>query len=309
MPKVSVIIPTYNSRSTLRKTIESILQQTESNFEIVVVDDESTDDTKEVVKSINDSRICYFYQTNKGPAGARNKGLKEARGAYIAFLDHDDLWPENYLEVMVNHLENNPEYGVVYSPITIAYSNGKIIKSYKRPAGKSGWLTIDLFKRGFVWPSAAIIRKAYLKDVFFDESLNQSYEDGDFFLRLSTQCMFLFMDNVEAIRTEHTNNFSAKVGVLPTRILVLERFYYKLGGKNIIPTNIARRRLSHACRKVAKNHRLNNNRAASVFLYKKAIKYWPFDIRLFLEFLKSIFISKSKDMNPNWRMPEILMDI
>ncbi len=282
MPKVSVIIPTFNRQNIIVETVQSVLSQTERDLEVIVVDDGSTDNTRAVIEKLTDSRVSYFYKTNAGPASARNFGLSKASGQYVAFLDHDDLWPENYLEVMLSHLENNAEFGAAYSPITLVLPDGKKAKSYKRPKGKSGWITRDLFKTGFVWTSAALIRKLALENAWFDESLKQSYEDGDFFLRLSTRTQFLFVGNVEAIKTEHASNLSAQVGVQPTRILVLERFYFYLGGDKIIPAKIARRKISHACRKVAEARRRNSNRTAAITLYKCAIKYWPVDLRLYL---------------------------
>ncbi len=309
MPKVSVIIPTYNQSSLVKETISSVLAQTEPDLEVIVVDDGSTDDTHRVVESLSDSRVSYFYKINGGPASARNFGLSKAKGEYLAFLDHDDLWPPNYLEVMVSHLENNAEFGAAYSPITVVYPDGRKAQSYKKPEGKSGQITLDLFKRGFIWPSAAVIRKSVLKKFYFDESLRRSYEDGDFFLRLSTRCQFLFVGDVAAIRREHAENFSAKVGVLPTRILVLERFHFRLGGDKLIPAGIARRKLSHVCRSVAKERRYEGNRSAAITLYKRAIKYWPLDLRLYLGLAQALLLAKKKDQMPNWQMPELLSEV
>jgi hypothetical protein len=182
---------------------------------------------------------------------------------------------------MVSHLESNSEYGAAYSPITIVYSDGSKVKSYKKPQGKSGQLTLDLFKRGFIWTSAAIIRRSVLSHFYFDESLKSSYEDGDYFLRLSTRCLFLFVGDVEAIHIEHSDSLSIKTGTLPTRILVLERFYFRLGGQKFIPARIAYRRLSHACRKVADAYQRQMSRTAALNLYVRAIKYWPMDVRLY----------------------------
>lgn len=309
VPKVSVIIPTYNCSGLLKDTIRSVLSQTEKDLEVIVVDDGSTDDTGNVVRNINDRRVRYFYKTNSGPAGARNFGLSKAQGDYVAFLDHDDLWPVNYLEVILSRLADNNEFGAAYSPITVVYPDGEKIESYKRPAGKNGWITLDLFKHHFIWPSAAIMSRSALNNIRFDESLRSSYEDGDFFLRLSTQCMFLFVGDVEAIRREHSENFSAKVGIRPTRILVLERFYYRLGGREYIPVGIARRRLSHATRKVAEANLRNGSRTAAIILFKHAIKYWPFDVRLYAGLFKALMLRKGNDPAPNWRMPEALGDI
>lgn len=293
----------------VKDTINSVLKQTEHDLEVIVVDDGSTDDTRAVIKGIKDGRVEYFYKNNGGTSSARNHGLSKAKGKYIAFLDHDDLWPVKFLAVMISHMEKNKEIGLAYSPITIMYPDGRQVKSYKAPKGKSGWLTVDLFKRGFIWTSAAVIRSSVLKGFYYDESLRRSYEDGDYFLRLSTRTPFLFVPEVEAIRRGHTENLSGQVGIQPTRILVLERFYFSLGGNKVVPPRIAKRKMSHACRKVAKARQHEGHRAAAMTLYKRAIKYRPTDLRLYLSLIQTALLSKENDPNPDWQIPESLPEV
>ncbi len=297
MQKVSVVIPTYNLSKMLKDTINSVLWQTEPDLEVIVVDDGSTDNTRAVVEGIKDSRIKYFYKDNAGTPSSYNYGFSKANGRYIAFLDHDDLWPENYLQVMLSHLDNRSEFGAAYSPITVLYPDGSKIKSYRMPKGKSGWITSELFKRGFIWNSATIIRRSVLENFRFDESLRIGCEDRDYFLRLSTRTQFLFVRDVEAIRREHQENLSKKMGLLPARILVLERFYFQLGGDKIVPASIARHSISHACHKVAKANRREANRSAAITLYKRAIRYWPVDIRLYLGLARTLLLNKKDDSN------------
>lgn len=255
MPKVSVIIPTYNRSGLVKEAIGSVLAQTEPDLEVIVVDDGSTDDTRAVVETIPDERVNYFRKDNGGSASARNLGLSKSKGEYVAFLDSDDLWPENYLEIMVSHLENNIDFGAAYSPITVVYSDGRKVRSYKRPEGKSGQITLDLFKRGFIWPSAAVFRSSVWKNFYFDEFLNRTSEDSDAFLRLSLRTLFLFVSAVEACHRISADSISTEVGATCSRMLVLERLYFRLGGDKIIPLKIARRKLSHACRKIAEDRR------------------------------------------------------
>jgi glycosyltransferase involved in cell wall biosynthesis len=309
VPKASVIIPTYNRSQMLRETMASVLAQSERDLEVIVVDDGSTDDTREVVNAFGDARARYFYKQNGGPPSARNYGLARADGRYIAFLDHDDLWPPDFLEVMVSALKRNPSFGLAYAPITLLLDDGRRIPSYKKPAGKSGWLAAELFKHGFVWTSATVMRRDILKDFRYDESLRQSYEDGDFCLRLSARAQYLFVDAVQAIKTEHTANLSREVGVQPTRILVLERFYLELGGRDIIPATVARRRLSHACRTVAEAKRAQRAKTAALTLYRRAIAYWPFDLRLYAGLARTLLLKSRSDTEPDWRMPDPLPDV
>ncbi len=309
MPKVSVIMPTYNRSSLVKETIYSVLAQTEPDLEVIVIDHGPTDDTRAVIKGIKDSRVKYFYKYSEAVGSARNYGLSKAKGQYIAFLDHDDLWPGDYLQVMLANLEKHKEFGLAYSPITVVYPDGSKVKLYKRPHGKSGWITLDLFRNSFVWTSATVIRKSVLEKIFFDEALKKSYEDGDYFLRLSMRTQYLFVDGVQVIKREHDKSWSYKIGVQPTRILVLERFYFSLGGDKIIPAKIAKRRISHAYRKVAEAWRREGSRSASITLYKRAIKYWPIDLRLYLGLGRTLLLSRKKDPNPRWQMPEPLSAI
>lgn len=125
---ISVILPVYNREKTIKQSIDSILQQTYKDFELIIVDDGSTDGTKRVIKEIGDSRIVYVYQDNSGACVARNRGIDMSRGEYIAFHDSDDTWISNKLEKQFNALikskadivickmKNINEYGIVEMP-------------------------------------------------------------------------------------------------------------------------------------------------------------------------------------------------
>jgi len=308
VPKTSVIIPTYNRSGVVKEAVSCVLAQTEPDSEIIVVDDGSVDDTRAVIENLSDSRVSYFYKTNGGPASARNFGISKARGKYIAFLDSDDFWPECYLEIMLSNLEKNCEFGATYSLITVLRSDGTEVESYKRPDGKSGWITEDLFKRSFIWPSAAIFRSSVWESFYFDELLARTSEDSDAFLRLSTLTQFSFVPEVQAFHRISSDSISADEGVACSRVLSLERFYFKLGGDKIIPAKMARRRLSHACRKVAEDRRNKKKKTAALKLYQRAIKYWPCDLRLYIGLSKTLFLDRSKDPEPSWEMPEPLDD-
>ncbi|MGB5157625.1 MAG: glycosyltransferase family 2 protein [Desulfobacterales bacterium] len=307
MPKVSVIIPTYNRSHIITNAVKSVLSQSERDLEVIVADDGSADNTRSIIMRLNDDRIRYFHKTNGGAASARNFGLSKATGRYVAFLDSDDFWPEHYLETMLKQLQINNMFGAAYSPITIVYPDGNKIKSYKRPDGRNGSIVLDLFKQGFIWPSAAVFQKSALENFYFDEALKTS-EDSDGFLRLSMHTQFLFVPDIEAFHTISRDSLSAEVGIVCTRLLVLERFYFRLDGNKIIPSHIARRRLSHACRKVAEYKRCSGERAAALGLFKHAIHYWPADIRLYIGIAKALLLNSKNDREPNWKMPGPLGD-
>jgi glycosyltransferase involved in cell wall biosynthesis len=131
MLNVSVVIPTYNSAHLLDDALQSVLEQTYKDFEIIVVDDGSTDNTSEVVSKYND-KLHYFRVDNRGPAKARNYGISKATGKYIAFLDADDKWLPTKLEKQVSMFEQNPEFGMVFTENSLFDAKG----IYKNSLGK-----------------------------------------------------------------------------------------------------------------------------------------------------------------------------
>lgn len=184
MPAVSVIIPTYNSAAFLQETIESVLGQTYSDFEIIVVDDGSTDETERVMQSFG-TRVSYVKQENKGVSAARNQGIKLARARYVAFLDSDDLWVPQKLAEQVPLLDEDPEIGLVYSDWAVVTEHGVAEPSFHstRP-GASGYVFNELVRTGFILTSGTVVRRSCLDEVGdFDESLSVA-EDYDLWLRI-----------------------------------------------------------------------------------------------------------------------------
>src|SRR3990172_7360951 len=118
MPKVSVIIPTYNREKYIVETLQSVFEQTFTDYEVIVIDDGSTDNTSVVLKPYLD-RIVYIRKPNGGQGSARNVGIKKAKGEYIAFLDSDDLWLPEKLEIQVRYLDGHPEAGLVFTDMVI----------------------------------------------------------------------------------------------------------------------------------------------------------------------------------------------
>jgi glycosyltransferase involved in cell wall biosynthesis len=142
-PKVSVIIPTYNRALLLREAIQSVLDQTFQDFEIIVVNNYSIDNTIDVVKSFEDERIKVINIRNNGIiAKSRNRGLKESRGNYLAFLDSDDRWLPEKLEIQVEYLRNHLEYHLVYSNAWIIDGTG---------VRKGLIMDLELFKEGEIF--------------------------------------------------------------------------------------------------------------------------------------------------------------
>ncbi|PKL51073.1 MAG: hypothetical protein CVV39_00575 [Planctomycetes bacterium HGW-Planctomycetes-1] len=308
MIAVSVIIPTYNRGYVVHRAINSIINQNFSDFEIIAVDDGSTDETRKVVDSFRDNRIRYIYKSNGGVSSARNAGMAQAQGKYIAFLDSDDTWPADFLKIMLENLEQNRDFGLAYAATKVNDSeDDKTNRPYYTERYVSGAITKELFKNSFIWPMAVLIRRDILKDFWFDETLRNS-DDNDAFLRLSVRTKFLFVPDIVVTRYSSPDAHS-KASLITgscNRARSLERFYFKLGGDKLVSRKAAFSKISRVYRRAAKRHRKGGYRNAAVKLYKKAVSYQPFDIRLYIGLTKVFLADSSKDKEPDWSMPEPL---
>jgi glycosyltransferase involved in cell wall biosynthesis len=177
MPKVSVIIPVYNVAALVGATLQSVLQQTYPDFEVIVVDDGSTDGSLSVCQDFTDPRIRIVSQHNRGLAGARNTGIRHAQGEYIAFLDSDDLWLPEKLAQHVAHLDHSPDVGVSFSRSRFIDEAGADLGIYQMP--KLTDITPGhLFCRNPIGNgSAVVIRRAVLAEIQFQENLYGTVED------------------------------------------------------------------------------------------------------------------------------------
>jgi len=307
MSTVSVIIPTYNRKLQVIEAIDSVLSQTLSDFEILVIDDGSTDGTAEAVKAIDDPRIRYFYKDNGGVSSARNVGLDKASGQYIAFLDSDDLYEPEYLETMVSALEKNPDYDVAYTAAINHFPDGKI-EDFRTKYCRSGWISRDIFSCFFVLCQTCVIRHQSSEPLFFDEQLDVS-EDVDFLLRLSCRSQFLYVPHAQVIRRVQHNSLSQEDGTVKQTedfIKVLERFYYELGGDQWIPKRTAHKRLSRLYRKKGLVYHENVARKAAVSMLARAIQLAPFRFRNYRDFLRVFLKFAVTDSMPDWKSLRLL---
>ncbi len=185
-PTVSVIIPTYNRAHVVDQAIQSVLQQTYQDFEIIIVDDASTDDTKAVVKGFVDPRIRYLHhQQNHGAPRARNSGAEIARGEYLAFLDSDDLWYPEFLERQLGLLSAlPPTVGMSCCNMT-----QKIGESYKVVGPGMRSLTFDenLIHADGICASSFVIRKEAFQSIEGFDVQFSSFQDFDFLLRMASK--------------------------------------------------------------------------------------------------------------------------
>lgn len=181
MPKVSVIIPAYNAENTIVETIESIQKQTLPDFEVLVIDDGSKDKTIEVVKQIADPRVQVFAYPNGGVSVARNRGIEQAKGEFIAFIDNDDLWTEDKLELQIAALEKNPQASAVYSWTVNMMDDGESI-SFVQGAESTveGNIYPDLLLGHFIASGSNVLVRREVIDVVGGYEPNLVFSDWDF---------------------------------------------------------------------------------------------------------------------------------
>ena len=221
-PQVSVIITTYNRAAMVTEAAESVLAQEMTDFEVIVVDDGSTDETEERLSCFG-SPLKYHQQENAGVSAARNRGLALSTAPLVAFLDSDDLWLPAKLRVQYNYMTEHPEVYICQTE-EVWWRNSRRInpkKHHRKPSG-------DIFRRSLnlclVSPSAVMMRRELFEKVgYFDENLPAA-EDYDMWLRVSVDhAVPLLPDPLVIKRGGHSDQLSARSGIDRYRIKALKK--------------------------------------------------------------------------------------
>lgn len=227
MAIISVIIPAYNAESYILETIKSVQKQTFVDLEIIAIDDGSTDRTLEILKGIDDERLRVFSYANSGVAIARNRGIAQARGEFIAFLDADDLWTPDKLETQLEALSRNSDASVVYSWTSYFHEKNKKVYSGNSVLFQ-GNVHADLLKWNFLASgSNPLIRREAIEEIGGFDSSFPPCEDWDFYLRLSARYKFAVVPKYQVIyRQSATSATASKFDFIEKQCLaVLERNY------------------------------------------------------------------------------------
>ncbi len=204
MPRVSIILPLYKSRRYIRETVDSVRAQTHHDWELIVVDDGSPDDSGDIVRAYDDARIVVHDRHNTGPCRSRNFGIAQATGDFIAFIDHDDIWVPEKLEKHLAHLARRPEVGVSYGPSEFIDEHGASLGLFQVPK-LTGIDAREILCRNPVGNgSVPIIRRAALEAVkfrlerdgqpewmYFDDD-SARWEDVELWLRIATTTDWIF---------------------------------------------------------------------------------------------------------------------
>ena len=222
-PKVSVIVPTYNRADRLERALNSIVSQTYQDFELIVVDDGSTDKTSKVMKSFPKAQYLYIKK-NSGVSKARNVGLAFAKGELICFLDSDDLWKEKKIQIQSLWLENNKDSQICYTD-EIWVRNGVRVNPMNRHRKYSGDIFRHCLGLCIVSPSSVMIRAKLFDEIGnFDESL-PACEDYDLWLRIASKYAFHFIEEPLIIKYGgHSDQLSRKYwGMDRFRVVALKK--------------------------------------------------------------------------------------
>ncbi|MEP2446776.1 MAG: glycosyltransferase [Balneola sp.] len=212
---VSIITPVYNGQDFLDRSIKSVLAQTYENWELLLIDDGSSDNSVQIIKYyLEDNRIKLLRnQSNSGIPTTRNKGIENSTGEFIALLDQDDEWLPHKLEKQVNKfLEIDDSFGLIYSNVEVRTDQGILAdqkKEIEPEASIQSNLELMLSRNLITSPTAMVKRKALEEVGLFDESIRWGGDDYDLWIRIAHKYKFDYIDEVLCIRHEHQQNYSA----------------------------------------------------------------------------------------------------
>ena len=223
---ISVVIPAYNREKTITRAINSVLNQTYKDLELIIVDDNSTDGTEKAVKAVKDSRINYYkLEENKGACFARNFGASKANGEYIAFQDSDDEWLANKLELQMSEMKKN-NADMVFARLKLYEEDipNKCVRSAPRENKKSGVITYEeLLSKTLVTTPTILIKKQIFDEIKFDEEMPR-FQDWEFSLRVAKKykVYYIAKDVMKAYRQNNSITNQNNKGVI-----ALNRLYIK----------------------------------------------------------------------------------
>jgi glycosyltransferase involved in cell wall biosynthesis len=209
MPQVSVIIPAYNAMAYLPETLQSVLGQSFQDFEVLIINDGSSDGIEEWAKTIQDRRVRLISQVNQGLSGARNTGIYRSQSDYIAFLDADDLWASTKLEKQARCLEAHPDVGLVYTWTAlineVGIPTGRIFVNHAEGEVWQSLILHNIVESG----SGAMVRRECFATVgIFDRNLRSFVEDWDMWLRIAARYPFKVIKEPLVYYRQHGNSAS-----------------------------------------------------------------------------------------------------
>jgi glycosyltransferase involved in cell wall biosynthesis len=282
-PIVSIVIPTFNRAGMIHRAIESVKLQTFNDWELIVVDDASTDITEEIIRTYvrDDKRIRYIkHEKNQGGSAARNSGIEKSKGSYIALLDDDDRWYPEKLRLQVDVSKNYPEAGFIYSGFCyVDYETDQIIKSVI-PRYQGNVSSIILKSNIIGSPTPLIRNECFQRAGLFDEQLT-SYQDWDMWIRISLYYSFAYVKECLAEVTMHgrqiSNDLSSKID---SRKKLFDKYF------NFIKENSSI--LSYHYKRLAVLHAINHSPIQAIRYLIRAFLVQPYKVEYALHLILAI---------------------
>ncbi len=271
-PRVSIIVPTYNRGYCIAEAIQSVREQTWTDWELIVLDDGSTDETAAVLRRFPDIRTIALPR-NAGVSRARNRGIQEARGAYIGFLDSDDLWRPRKLETQLEWMEAHPECRVCYTD-EIWIRRGVRVNPMRKHQKRSGDIFPFCLPLCIVSPSSVLMRASLVREVGgFDESL-PACEDYDLWLRIASRyCVHWVEEKLIVKRGGHPDQLSARYwGMDGFRVYALEKILQE-GHLDEERIRLVLQELVKKCRILAQGFAKRGKRAEEDFYRSRMQRY------------------------------------
>jgi glycosyltransferase involved in cell wall biosynthesis len=251
MPFFSIIIPLYNKGAHIISTLESVNNQSYTDYEIILINDGSTDNGMQKVNTLKNPKLKIYNRTNQGVSQARNFAMQEASGRYLAFLDADDLWHEHHLKDLHKLIQSYPNCGLYATNYIFDYGNDFMVKPYFPTLPKeSNWSGVisDYFlaslKYRIAWTSAIAIPRDTLNTIgFFDESITLGAgEDTDYWTRIALENFVAFTKNISVTYNISANNRISNISTKKRKFMKLDKFYEEE------KTNLSLKKFNDMCR-------------------------------------------------------------
>ena len=312
-PKISIIMPVLNGERYVADAIESVCRQTYPAYELLVIDDGSTDRTREIVRGFA-ARLDLKYvhhETNQGITRSINDGLRRASGDYVTFLDHDDLWLPDFLETQLRHLTEHPDVGMVHSDIQTIDADGKVIEHSvtreRKRIRPSGFVFRHLFNQSMICGNSVMVRKECFERLgLWDESLR--WADYHMWLRISRHYKIDYVPRVLTAYRQHSSQTTRSDSIepaaeAPVAVQAIEKLlkdYPEI--RDELGERVIRRRMASFYFDLAGDSFSKGERRRARWYAQRAVRMWPTNPRYLALYAATLLgISPARAAREAWR--------